>query len=52
MLSHSGSPFREGVRHALGSARYVLFSMWADRAAVGTSLAGVPQRSYSAQASK
>jgi hypothetical protein len=31
MMSHSGSPFREGVRHACGSARYVLFSMWGAR---------------------
>ena len=46
------APFREGVSHALGSARYVLFSMWADRAAIGTTLAGLPQRSYVAPASK
>ena len=52
MLSHSGSPFREGVSHALGSARWVLFSVWADAAAIGTTLAGLPQRSYSAPASK
>ena len=52
LRTDAASPFREGVSHALGSARYVLFSMWADRAAIGTTLAGLPQRSYVAPASK
>jgi hypothetical protein len=35
MLSHQGSPFRAGVRHATGTSRHALFSVWADDAAIG-----------------
>eukprot|EP01051_Picozoa_sp_SAG22_P007789 SAG22_NODE_561_length_9080_cov_2.242623_2_plen_348_part_00 len=52
MLSHAGSPFRAGVRHATGVSRHALFSVFAPRAAFGTSLAGIPARAYSAPASK
>ena len=40
MLSHQGSPFREGVTHAAGVGRYAQFQVWADDAAIGDSLAG------------
>lgn len=52
MLSHSGSAFREGVTHRLGSSRYALFSLVADRAAIGTTLVALSQRNYTAPASK
>jgi hypothetical protein len=52
MLSHAGSAFREGVRHAAGAGRHALFSVFAGRAALGTSLAGLPSRAYAAPASK
>ena len=52
MLSHSGSKFREGVAHRLGSQRYGLFSMWADRCAFGTTLAALPDRNYASPAAK
>jgi hypothetical protein len=32
--------------------RYAQFQVWADEAAIGDSIAGVPQRAYSAPASK
>lgn len=52
MLSHQGSPFRQGITHATGVGRYACFQVWADEAAIGDSLAGVPARAYSAPPSK
>jgi hypothetical protein len=52
MLSHQGSAFREGVTHATGVGRYAQFQVWADDAAIGDSLAGVPARGYSAPGRK
>jgi len=51
MLSHQGSPFRQGVDNGFG-ARYAQFSVWCDDAAIGDSLAGLPRRPYSAPAYK
>ena len=52
MLSHAGSPFKQGVHHSTGSSHHALFSVFAARAAIGASLAGVPERPYAAPATK
>ena len=51
--THAASQFREEVADATGLAgRYVLFSLVATRASVGTTLAGLRGRNYVAPASK
>lgn len=52
MTSHSGSKFREHVSHRLGNQRHGLFSMWADSAAFGVTLAGLSDRNYASPAEK
>ena len=55
MLSHFGSAFREWADNGCG-ARYVLFSMWVDQAAIGSgpdnTLVGLTTRAYTSPASK
>eukprot|EP01043_Picozoa_sp_COSAG02_P017193 COSAG02_NODE_774_length_17325_cov_322.794381_9_plen_318_part_00 len=52
MLSHSGSPFREGLLPSAPAARYVLFSLFADESAIGRTLTGLRSRNYTAPADK
>ena len=52
MTSHAGSKFREDVSHRLGKQRHGLFSMWADKAAFGVTLAGLSDRNYASPAKK
>lgn len=52
MLSHSGSVFREGLPVGAPKARYVLFSLFADKCAIGHTLAGLRHRNYTAPADK
>lgn len=51
--THAASQFRQEVADATGLAgRYVLFSLVATRASVGTTLAGLRTRNYVAPATK
>ncbi len=52
MLSHSGSPFRQGLPSSAPQARYVLFSLFADESAIGKTLTGLRSRNYTAPADK
>lgn len=52
MLSHSGSAFREGLLAGAPNARYVLFSLFADKCTIGHTLAGLRNRNYTAPADK
>jgi hypothetical protein len=51
--THAASTFREEVAQATGiPGRYVLFSLVATKASVGTTLSGLPTRNYVAPAAK
>jgi hypothetical protein len=52
MLSHAGSGFREGLPPGSPDARYVLFSLFADKGVIGRTLAGLRNRNYTAPADK